>query len=68
MWGTIHKDVDTMELSKEFIKNKVAVVPGCTFLDDLNKKSNSFRLNYTTMPDEKIILGVEKLSEVLKTL
>ena len=68
MWGTIHKNVDTMELSKEFIKNKVAVVPGCTFLDDLNKKSNSFRLNYTTMPDEKIILGVEKLAEVLKTL
>lgn len=68
MWGTIHKDVDTMELSKDFISHGVAVVPGCTFLDDLNKKSNSFRLNYTTMPDEKIILGVNKLAEVLKGL
>ena len=68
MWGTIHKDVDTMVLSKDFISNGVAVVPGCTFLDDLNKKSNSFRLNYTTMPDEKIILGVNKLAEVLKGL
>lgn len=68
MWGTIHKDVDTMALSKDFIGHGVAVVPGCTFLDDLNKKSNSFRLNYTTMPDEKIILGVNKLAEVLKGL
>lgn len=68
MWGTINKDVDTLELSKEFIKNKVAVVPGATFLDDLNKKSSSFRLNYTTMSDEKIVIGVNKLAEVLKTL
>ena len=68
LWGTIHKDVDTVEVSKQCIANKVAFVPGSTFLDDVEKKSNSFRLNYTTMPDEKIVLGINKLAEVLKTL
>ena len=68
LWGTINKDVDTVEVSKKCIANKVAFVPGSTFLDDVEKKSNSFRLNYTTMSDEKIVLGINKLAEVLKTL
>ncbi len=68
LWGTIHKDVDTAELSKKCIANNVAFVPGSTFLDDVDKKSNSFRLNYTTMPDEKIVLGIKKLAEVLKEI
>ena len=68
LWGTINKDVDTVEVSKKCIANKVAFVPGSTFLDDVEKKSNSFRLNYTTMSDEKIVLGINKLAEVLNTL
>ena len=68
LWGTINKDVDTVEVSKKCIANKVAFVPGSTFLDDVEKKSNSFRLNYTTMSDEKIVLGINKLAEVLETL
>lgn len=68
LWGTIHKDIDTVEVSKKCIANKVAFVPGSTFLDDVEKKSNSFRLNYTTMPDEKIVLGINKLADVLKSL
>jgi 2-aminoadipate transaminase len=51
---------------KKCIENKVAFVPGNTFMDDQNEYSSSFRLNYSTMSEEKIIMGVKILGKVLE--
>ena len=66
IWGTIHKDVDTMPLSRKAIEQKVAFVPGCTFMADMEQPCSSFRLNYSTMNDEKIEQGIKILGNVIK--
>lgn len=68
IWGTIHKDVDTNDVSKLCIAKKVAFVPGSTFMADMAQKCSSFRLNYATMSDEAIDKGIHILGDVLKTI
>ncbi len=68
IWCTIHKDVDTLPLSRKAIEQKVAFVPGCTFMDDMDKPCSSFRLNYSCMDDERIEKGIKILGNVLKEL
>lgn len=68
IWCTIHKDVDTMPLSRKAIEQKVAFVPGCTFMADMDQPCSSFRLNYSTMDDERIDKGIAILGNVLKQL
>jgi len=68
IWCTIHKDVDTLPLSRKAIEQKVAFVPGCTFMDDMDKPCSSFRLNYSCMDDERIEKGIKILGNVLKEI
>ena len=56
---------DTDALLKESLKRKVAFVPGSSFSVDCDRPSNLFRLNYSTMPEEKIEKGIKALGEVL---
>jgi len=67
IWVTLPEGTDTLSLMKEAVEKKVAFVPGNTFMTDIDKPCNSFRLNYSTMPDEKIIKGIEILGELLKS-
>lgn len=67
IWATAPKGTDTLKLMAEAIEKKVAFVPGNTFMTDIDSPSNSFRLNYSTMPDEKIIKGISVLGELLKS-
>lgn len=68
IYCTVNKDVDTAELVKESIKNKVAFVPGCNFMTDVSEKTNCFRLNFSTPSDENIVKGIKILANLLKTL
>lgn len=68
IYCTIDKDVNTAEIVKESIKRKVAFVPGCNFMTDVDEVTSSFRLNYSTMDDESIVKGIKILSEVLKNI
>ena len=68
IYCTIDKNVDTAQIVKESIKRKVAFVPGCNFMTDVDEVTNSFRLNYSTMDDESIVKGIKILAELLKTL
>ncbi len=68
IYCTVNKDVDTAELVKESIKNKVAFVPGCNFMTDVSEKTNRFRLNFSTPSDENIVKGIKILANLLKTL
>ncbi|MBQ2388324.1 MAG: PLP-dependent aminotransferase family protein, partial [Clostridia bacterium] len=60
IWCDLGHDLDTLELSKAAIAEKVVYVPGNTFMVDMDKKCSSLRLNYSTMTDEKIVEGIRR--------
>ena len=66
IWCTLPERFDTMPLSREAIAKKVAFVPGCTFMADMDQPCSSFRLNYSTMDDERIDRGIHILGSLLK--
>lgn len=58
--------IDTLKLSNECIKEKVLIVPGNNFATDQSLVNNGFRLNFSTMPDDKLVEGVKRLGKVLE--
>ena len=68
IWCTMPEGCDANEAVKICVDKKVAFIPGPTFMTDINKKSNCFRLNFSTMPDEKIIEGIGILGEALNEI
>ena len=66
VWCDMNGDFDTAEIAKAAVKKNVVFVPGSTFMADMTKPRSTFRLNYSSMPDEKIVRGVEILGKVLK--
>lgn len=58
--------IDTLKLSNECIKEKVLIVPGNNFATDQSLINNGFRLNFSTMPDDKLVEGVKRLGKVLE--
>lgn len=66
IWCTMPEYIDSQDVFKESLDKGVAFVPGNTCMVDIEAKSNCFRLNYTTMPDDKIEEGIKILGEILK--
>lgn len=58
--------IDTLKLSRECTEKKVLIVPGNNFATDQSIENSGFRLNFSTMPNDKIVEGVKRLGEVLK--
>lgn len=67
IWATAPEGTDALALMQDACEKKVAFVPGNTFMTDIDKICSSFRLNYSTMPDEKIINGIQLLGDLLKS-
>ena len=65
IWCDLNGDYDMNEIAKMCTARKVACVPGSTFMTDLDKPCSAFRLNYSTVTDEKIEQGIRILGEVL---
>lgn len=65
IWCTAPKGTDSNKLLAECLKEKVAFVAGNSFAVDQEKPSEFFRLNYSTMPEEKIEKGIKALGKVL---
>lgn len=63
---TMPKNVDTKKMLNEAIENKVAYVPGNTFMTDIDAPSNIFRLNFSVTTPDAIVKGIKILSDVLK--
>ena len=66
IWCTAPEGTDSNKLLAECLKEKVAFVAGNSFAIDVDKPSNFFRLNYSTMPEEKIEKGIKALGKVLE--
>ena len=64
IWVTLPTHIHMNDFVKEALKQNVAVVPGNAFLDDDTKECHSFRMNFSTPTDEKIIKGVKILGEL----
>ncbi|HSQ90108.1 PLP-dependent aminotransferase family protein [Romboutsia sp.] len=64
-WVELPSHLDAKVIMQDCLKNNVAYVPGGSFFPN-GGKENCFRLNYSTMTDEKIVEGIKRLGAVLK--
>lgn len=63
-WVELKEGLDTKEIGMEALKENVAFVPGASFFAS-SGKTNCFRLNYSNMPEDKIVEGIKRLATVL---
>lgn len=66
VWCDMHGDYDTREVAKQCAEQKVVFVPGSTFMVDMEAPCSAFRLNYSTMADDRIVEGVKLLGGALR--
>lgn len=64
-WVELPDYIDTKEMAKQCLERNVAYVPGEGFFPDAGH-DNCLRLNYSNMPEEKIVKGMTILGEVIK--
>lgn len=64
-WVTLPKNLDSLDILKECIENKVAFVPGSAFFTTQGN-DNYFRMNYSYCDEATIDEGVKRIGEVLK--
>jgi len=67
IWVTLEGDVDTKEIMKVAVENLVAFVPGQSFFPNSNT-TNTMRLNFSNMTEEKIVEGIERLGKLLSNI
>lgn len=64
LWASLPEWIDTAELLKDAVKEKVAFVPGSPFFPG-GGGHNTMRLNFSNARDEQIEEGIARLSRVV---
>ena len=64
-WVELPSHLDSRVIMQDCLKNNVAYVPGGSFFPN-GGKENCFRLNYSNMPDDRIVEGIKRLGTVLR--
>ena len=64
-WVTFPEGIDAGEMAKKCLEKNVAYVPGASFYPN-GGVYNTCRLNYSNMPEDKIIEGIKRMGEVLR--
>lgn len=64
-WCELPEHINARELMVKAVEKKVAFVPGGSFFPN-GGHENTMRINYSNMPEDKIIEGIKRLGEVLK--
>ncbi len=64
LWVTLPEGIDAADVFKKALEKKVAFVAGEPFYPN-GGNANHFRLNYSNMPEDKIVEGTKRLGEVL---
>jgi 2-aminoadipate transaminase len=66
IWAKLPDNIDMLDYVNKLIKQKVAVVPGSSFLMDDTAPCQYIRLNFSTPSDEAIVKGVKIMGKVLE--
>lgn len=66
LWIELPKGMDSWKILEKCLQNNVAFVPGASFFPEPGH-NNTFRLNYSNMPEDRIAEGIRRLGEVLNT-
>ncbi|MDD3164999.1 MAG: PLP-dependent aminotransferase family protein [Oscillospiraceae bacterium] len=64
-WAELPAQIDTRVMAKQALEKMVAYVPGAGFFPN-GGNNHCLRLNYSNMPDERIVDGITILAEVIK--
>lgn len=64
-WVVLPETINTRELASKALEKKVAFVPGSGFFPN-GGNNCCMRLNYSCMPDDKIVEGIHRLADVIK--
>jgi len=63
-WIEIPTNVNTRDILKKSLERNVAFVPGGSFFPN-GGHENTFRINFSNMPEERIVEGLKRLAGVL---
>ncbi len=67
LWVTLPKGLSAMEVFQHAVEKKVVFVPGDSFY--VNKKNvNTIRLNFSSVDEKTIRIGIERLAEVIRSM
>lgn len=66
-WVVLPEHLSARDIMPKALENNVAFVPGGSFYPN-GGNENTFRLNYSNMPEDKIKEGIARLGEVLKEM
>ena len=64
-WIKLPENIDARELLTKCIEKNVAFVPGGSFFPN-GGHENYFRINYSNMPEERIVEGLKIIGQVIK--
>ena len=65
LWVTLPEGVNARDVLATCIEKKVAFVPGGPFFPN-GGKENMLRINYSNMPEDRIVEGVKRMGVALK--
>ena len=64
-WAVLPEHINARELMQKALERNVAFVPGGSFFPN-GGNENTMRINYSNMPEERIVEGIKILGEVIK--
>ena len=64
-WIELPEAISARVILERCLERKIAFVPGSSFFPNENKE-NTFRINYSNMPEEKIEKGLQIIGEVIR--
>lgn len=63
-WAVLPEHINARELMKKSLERNVAFVPGGSFFPN-GGNENTMRINYSNMPEDRIVEGIKILGEVI---
>lgn len=66
-WVELPEGMDAREVLVKCVEKNVAYIPGGAFYPE-GGKENTFRLNFSNMPEDKIVEGIQRIGEVLQNI
>lgn len=64
IWVTMPEGINSRDVLLKCVAKKVAFVPGDAFFP-ASKKMNCMRLNFSNMPEDRIIEGIKRMAEAI---